>query len=186
MIQQGLFRRNAAGQQALDERDKRLGARLRALMLMAEGKPLAQVPGMARALGAPEDALEQLRALGFVAPDGSTSASRAPASSPAPVPAEQTAPPAVPGTDPASGPGVADDEVFDHFRTASGLIRELAGDTMGLKGFFFILKVEKCGTLAELAQLLPEVLPAVRRQRGTQEAEKIEKRLRALLASGGG
>lgn len=179
MIPQALFRRSAAGQQALDARDKRLGARLRALMLMAEGKPLAQVGEMARALGAPEDALDQLRALGFVAADDGTPVVRAAAPDPA---AEAAAPAA--DTPPATGS--ADAEVFDHFRTASGMIRELAGDTMGLKGFFFILKVEKCATLADLAELLPDLLPAVRRQRGSQEAEKIEKRLRGLLAGGGG
>jgi hypothetical protein len=181
MSQAGIFRRSAAGQQALDERDKRLGARLRALMLMAEGKPLAQVDEMARGLGAPADALEQLRALGFLS-DGAAPATRGPEAAPAARAADVAPTATLPPEPPAP---TADPEVFDHFRTASGMIRELAGDTMGLKGFFFILKVEKCGTLAELEQLLPDLLPAVRRQRGSQEATRIEKRLRGLLSGGG-
>ena len=54
------FRRSPEGQQALDSRDKRISARLRALMLMAEGKPMSRFAETAAALGAPTDALEQL------------------------------------------------------------------------------------------------------------------------------
>lgn len=185
MEQTGVFRRSAAGQQALDSRDKRLGARLRALLLMAEGKPIAQFGDIARALGAPDDALAQLRDMGFVDSTGAAGATPAAAQVRVPVdasPAASAAPP-VEAAAPVHAP-VPDGQVYDQFRTASGLIRELASDTMGLKAFFFILKVDKCGTLAELEALLPDLMPVLKRQRGDQEAARIESRLRGLLSGG--
>ena len=149
-----VFRRTAAGQQALDTRDKRLGSRMRALMLMAEGKPLSQFSTMAEALGAPPDALTQLIDEGF-------------AEAVATVPASPVAE-AVP------------EDPFQRFRMASGLIRELATDVLGLKSFFFMLKVEKCATVADLAPLVPELVQAVGKKRGAAAAREVEARLRAL------
>ena len=149
-----VFRRTAAGQQALDARDKRLGSRLRALMLMAEGKPLSEFSGMAEALGAPPDALTQLIEQGFA---------EAVVSGPA------VAPEDLPPEDP-----------FQRFRIASGLIREHATDALGLKSFFFMLKVEKCATVADLAPLVPELVQAVEKKRGRDAAGLVEARLRAL------
>ncbi len=157
-----VFRRSPEGQQALDSRDKRISARLRALMLMAEGKPMSRFTETAAALGAPPDALDQLVRLGFVRGD-----------------LVQTG---LPGLAETAAPDEAED-AYGRFRTASGLLREIAADVLGLKAFFFILKVEKASTLEELAQLLPVLLPAVVKARGAQDAARLEAQLRQMLQS---
>jgi hypothetical protein len=154
-----IFRRSPEGQQALDNRDKRLAARMRALMLMAEGKPLAQFEEMAQALGAPSDALNQLQALGFVK-------------------VTDAAPADVTGV--ADGVAV-DADTYENFRVASGLLRELAADTMGLKAFFFILKVEKASTMQDLAQLVPGLMPGIVKQRGMENAAKLQTQLNSMF-----
>jgi hypothetical protein len=63
------------------------------------------------------------------------------------------------------------------------LLREIAADVLGLKAFFFILKVEKASTLVDLAQLLPALLPAVVKARGAQDAARLEAQLRQMLQS---
>ena len=156
------FRRSPEGQQALDSRDKRISARLRALMLMAEGKPMSRFAETAAALGAPTDALEQLVLLGFVRSDAIDAT--------------------LPGGVEAAVPIEAED-AYGRFRTASGLLREIAADVLGLKAFFFILKVEKASTLDDLAQLLPVLLPAVIKARGAQDAARLEAQLRQMLQS---
>ena len=150
------FRRTTAGQAALDRRDKRIPAKLRALMLMAEGKPMAQFGELAQALGAPSDAMEQLVSQGFVV---------APAAEPAGAVVVET---------PAA-------DVFTQFRAASGLMREIGADTMGFKAFFFILKIEKCSTLADLKALVPELIATIARQRGRTNADRIEGQIKSML-----
>jgi hypothetical protein len=156
MASEEVFRKSPEGQAALDARDKRISARLRALMLMSEGKPMSQFATTAAALGAPPDALEQLVRLGFVRT----------ASSPAPAP-----PPPL-------------EDAYTRFRTVSGLFREIAADVLGLKAFFFILKVEKASTLEDLRELLPVLLPAVAKARGADKAASVEAQLRAMLQLG--
>lgn len=165
MAADGVFRRSPEGQQALDARDKRIGARLRALMLMAEGKPMSQFAATAAALGAPPDALEQLVRLGFVRSESDAT------------------PTAAGGVLPASEDV---EDAYARFRTVSGLLREIAADTLGLKAFFFILKVEKASTLKDLEQLLPALLPAVVKARGAEGAAALETQLRAMLQSSDG
>ena len=155
----GIFRRTQAGQSALDARDRRLTPRLRALMLMAEGKPVKEISGIAQALGAPTDALEQIFASGFfdlVAIEPAVAAE------------------AVPQASVAVG-------AFERFRAASGLVREIAADTLGLRGFFFMLKVERCATLDELKGLLPELMRSVKKQKGDKNAALLEAQLRAMF-----
>ena len=159
MDDSGIFRRTQAGQSALDARDKRLTPRLRALMLMAEGKPIAQVADIAQALGAPIDALERIFALRFFDLAATAPAGAADAAPQASVPA---------GT-------------FERYRAASGMVREIAADTLGLRGFFFMLKVERCATLDELESLLPELMRSLAKQKGDKNAALLEAQLRAMF-----
>ena len=156
-----LFRRSPLGQAALDQRDKRIPARMRALMLMAEGKPMGQFDELASALGAQADSLEKLASQGFVV-----------AAANAPEQVSQDAP------DAPEAPGA---NTFQQFRTVSGLMREITADMMGIKGFFFILKIEKCSVLPDLVAILPDLIEAVARRRGRQNADKLERQIRAML-----
>ena len=151
-----LFRRTAAGQSALDGRDKCLTPRLRALMLMAEGKPVSSTAEIAAALGAPVDALDQLAGLGFF--DAVASASDA------------------------ASAAVAPGDPFLKFRAVAGAVREIAADTLGLRGFFFMLRIEKCATGADLEKLLPELMLAVTKKLGRKNAALIDRQLRSMLA----
>jgi hypothetical protein len=158
-----IFRRSTAGQLALDSRDARLNARMRALLLMAEGKPLSQFATMAEGLGAPADAFEQLAALGFI----------------------DTSPGQIAGAQESGRSGEAGSAApmppFERFRAASGLIREVAKDVLGLKSFFFMLKVEKCATLADLEMLVPEFIQALEKRQGRAAAARFEAQLRRML-----
>ena len=156
-----LFRRSPMGQAALDQRDKRIPARMRALMLMAEGKPMDQFDELASALGAPADSLEKLVSQGFVV-----------ARVTAPEQVSQDAP------DAPEAPGA---NTFQQFRTVSGLMREITTDMMGIKGFFFILRIEKCSVLPDLVAILPDLIEAVAKRRGRQNADKLERQIRAML-----
>ena len=156
-----LFRRSPMGQAALDQRDKRIPARMRALMLMAEGKPMDQFDELASALGAPADSLEKLVSQGFVV-------------------ARVTAPEEVSQVA-LDAPEAPRANTFQQFRTVSGLMREITADMMGIKGFFFILKIEKCSVLPDLVAILPDLIEAVAKRRGRQNADKLERQIRAML-----
>jgi hypothetical protein len=181
-----VFRRTPEGQAALDCRDKRIPARMRALMLMAEGKPVDRFPEFAAGLGFGPESLDELIGLGFaVRWTGEVPGPSVPEVV-APGVGGQPAGPLVAATDGTTGaaggvdPGTGDD-VYAQFREASGLMRELAGDSMGMKAFFFILKIEKCSTLEDLGKLVPELAGAVTRQRGRTDAERLARRLYAII-----
>jgi hypothetical protein len=181
-----VFRRTPEGQAALDRRDKRIPAKMRALMLMAEGKPVERFAEFAAALGFGPESLDELIGLGFAVAGeaallvpSATGANATVDVIPAAVPVSGGGADAA-GDAVSTGPEAAED-VYALYRKASGMMRELASDSMGMKAFFFILKIEKCGTLEELGGLVPELLAAVTRQRGRVDAERIAKSLYAII-----
>jgi hypothetical protein len=161
--------KTAAGSVALAERDKRIGSKMRMLLVTVDGtNDEAQLRKIAQDIGAPPDAVEQLFELGLIqaplAPlaDNTNSGAVAPALS-------------------ADAPAM---DAFARFRLAAAIMNELASDAMGLKAFFFVLKVEKCGTIADVAQLMPGLEPAVLKAHGESAGAQLLKPLKDLIAQG--
>ncbi|WP_454764028.1 hypothetical protein [Cupriavidus campinensis] len=190
-----VYQKTEAGQEEIRTRARRLDHKLRALLLIVNGERrkselLAQVGGM----GVGEESLDTLLSLGLVASQGEPGkpASRAAAR-----------PAGAPGTNlfaaySALGKGV-DDVLADTAISQSAPVSDaesykqlyhfytdVIGNHLGLRGYVLQVKVEKAGTVAELAELRDTLGSALQKAKGDITARAIIDQLDAMLAGLGG
>lgn len=70
----------------------------------------------------------------------------------------------------------------DKFRAALKFMNDSAVDLLGLRAFFFTLKLEKCYTPQDLLALLPDFSKAIAKSNGPEMARALEDRARQLLS----
>lgn len=68
------------------------------------------------------------------------------------------------------------------FRVAKKYMNDTIVNSLGLKAFFFTLKLEKCGTRADLGLLLDDYTKALAKASNEETAKVLQKRARELLA----
>jgi len=151
--------RTAAGNDEIKERRFKLNPKQRALLILIDGSRTAAFHReQARRLGLPADALDQLQGLGLVGEPETA----------APSTAEPTA-------------GAVSESVR-RFMAARQLMNDAVVDALGLRAFFFTLKIERTGNLDDLRGLLPEYTRQLRRAHGPEVADELIGRAGQLLA----
>ena len=87
------------------------------------------------------------------------------------------------GSAPAATPSreVSKDELA-RFRAAKTFINETIVDALGVRAFFFTLKLERCSTRADLARLLPDYAKAIAKFRGEAETRLLVERATELVS----
>ena len=162
--------KTAAGTEEVKARSRKLPPRMRTMLIMADGQlSTGQLRKAAVALGAPEDCLEFLIQHGLIAPAQLRQA-RAEAAANDEIVAEAAAAAVVPQlTEP------------ERFRAALKFMNDNAVDAMGLRAFFFTLKLEKCYTGAELLALMPDFVKLVTKGNGEDVARVLEARAREII-----
>jgi hypothetical protein len=121
----------------------------------------------AATLGAPPDCLEQLEKLGLIERVGAP---------PTANPEERRAT--------VRAPTEGDVKTLDpvaRFRKAQQFMNDTAVNALGLKAFFFTLKLEKCATVDDLRPLADAYREAITKGSGEEEAEVLSQRLQAML-----
>jgi len=190
-----VYQKTEAGQEEIRTRARRLDHKLRALLLIVNGERrkselLAQVGGM----GVGEESLDTLLSLGLVASQGEPGkpASRAAAR-----------PAGAPGTNlfaAYSTPGKGVDDVLadtaisqpaplsdaEGYKQLYHFYTDVIGNHLGLRGYVLQVKVEKAGTVAELAELRDTLGSALQKAKGDITARAIIDQLDAMLAGLGG
>ncbi len=151
--------RTAAGTGEIKERRFRLNPKQRALLILIDGSRTAAFHReQARRLGLPADTLDELQGLGLVG-------------EPEPVAAAAV-------ESAAAAPG----EAVQRFMAARQLMNDAVVDALGLRAFFFTLKIERTGNLDDLRGLLPEYTRQLRRAHGPEVADELIGRAGQLLA----
>jgi len=162
-----IFIKTAAGVDEIHSRACKLPQRLRTMLIMIDGtQSVAQLKMAAARLAAPEDFLDNLVKLGLI--EGARVSSKTPA--PAATKAETSAP-----APPTGRPEAA------RFAAAKKFMNDSAVDALGLRAFFFTLKLEKCFTLADLQALLPEYAKAIAKARGDDVGRTVQAQARDLM-----
>jgi len=128
-------------------------------------------------LGVTPEAFDQLLAAGCIA--------IAPAGGTAPPPAAATVVPEPRRPAPAPAPPAAWPSEDERFRTAKQFLNETAVNASGMRGFFFTLKLEKCNSLQDLRELLPDYSKLMLGSAGKLEADVLIRRARELLSDRG-
>ncbi|UHQ24412.1 hypothetical protein LVB77_06915 [Lysobacter sp. 5GHs7-4] len=172
MRDQDILSKTEAGRDEIERRTRKLPTVLRSLLLVVDGqRDVGQLRAVAAGLHGPQDALEQLVAMGLIGIGGQASApvraALAAASAAAATAPTTSTTPANGGTDTSSRYGVL-------YALMSDAVRE----QLGLRGYFLQLKIERSADLAELAQLLPDLRAAVAKARDAALADELDRRLR--------
>jgi hypothetical protein len=156
-----------AGKQEIQDRGRKLPASLRSLLLMVDGqRDQGQLRELMKGLHAPDDALEQLAAMGLVVRDepARTVAASLAAAPLAPLPGEVKLP--------------AD---FGRYRSLYEIVSDTVRRHLGLKGYFMQLKAEKCADVDQLLALLPEIATALTKAKDHTFASEWLARTRAEI-----
>ena len=157
-----VYRKTRKGEEEIKTRSAKLAQKLRTLLILIDGtKKLVELQEVAKRLGIPEDSLAALETQGLI--------ERAAAAAPA------AAPGAAPGAPPAGS------EV-ERFQGAQRFMNDTVVNALGIRSFFFVLKLEKCGTRAELREILGDYGKAIEKGAGAAEAAVLAEHARALLA----
>jgi hypothetical protein len=140
----------------------KLKPKARNLLFLIDGsKSVEAVDEMSRQLGLSDAELGELVSEGFIVKSGSAAAGAV------------------------SGGAVREEAQGDEagrFRVAKKYMNDTIVNSLGLKAFFFTLKLEKCGTRADLSLLLDDYAKALAKASNVETANVLQKRARELLA----
>jgi hypothetical protein len=157
-----------SGRDELRTRAAGLSQRARSILIMVDGvRTVGDLRVAIERLSAPADTLDSLLELALVV-QTRTAPARLVQSDPAVPDAEE----------PIVAASTIDPE---RFRVAKKFMNDTVVDALGLRAFMFTLKLEKCATLADLAQLAPEYSRALVKAKGAEVAGALRTRLRELL-----
>ena len=158
--------KTAKGREEIEQRRYKLPSKLRTLLILVDGsRSIDDISSDGKKLGAPDDALILLMRDGFVAPVSGTAAAVAESTVAA-----------------AGEVAAAPVDEFMRFRAAQQFMNETAVDNMGaLKKFTFTLKLERCSTRQDLANLVDDYEFSLTKSIGKDATEVLVGRLRVLL-----
>ena len=164
-----IYRKTALGAAEIGARKMKLNPRLRTMLILIDGaQPELILREEAAKVGAPATFLDELLKLGLIEKAGRTQGAAAPA------------PKAAPVTMGSNGAGPAPDE-FERFRAAKDFMNTTIVDALGIKSFFFTLKLEKAGNRADLRELAGAYRAAIAKAEGDAQAGVLAARLEEML-----
>jgi hypothetical protein len=150
-----VYQKTRKGEDEIKARSAKLIPKLRTMLILIDGsKTVDQLGGIAKQLGLPGDYIAQLEGQGLIARAG-----------PAPA-AGQAAPP---------------QDEYQRFSAARRFMNDTVVNSLGIRAFFFTLKMEKCSTRAELAEMLDDYDKAIAKGASPEEAKVLTDRARELL-----
>ena len=156
-----LYAKTAAGRQEIEDRQRRLPAGLRSMLLMVDGQRGDDaLAGLLSGLRAPPDALHQLQAMGLIEVIGG----------------QPTVLPPARATAGREQDAALYSQLYEAMSTA--VTRHL-----GLKGYFLQLKIERCTDAAALEQLWPDLVSAIGKARSPALAERWLAEVRGLVTA---
>jgi hypothetical protein len=153
-----VYRKTDLGQAEVGARKLKLNPRLRTMLILIDGEQ--DEPTMreeAEKIGAQPDFLEQLVRMGLV---------------------ERVREAAMAST-PANAPHMVGE--FERVRMARGFMNAAAVDCLGMKSFFFTLKLEAVANMADLRQLAPDFQASIAKAKGDAHAAAVMKRLNSMI-----
>lgn len=157
------YAKTQAGVDEISQRRTNLRGKLRTMLILIDPTKTADdLREQASRIGAPAEFLEILVASGYIAPLALPSGNDA-AMEPAAVTVSVT----------------SDD--LARFRQAKSFMNETVVGALGIRAFMFTLKLERCATRADLAQLVPDYERALRKTLSEPEARAMADRMREMV-----
>ncbi len=158
---QAMPEKTELGRAEIESRSRKLQGGLRSLLLLVDGRrTYAELQELARRLHAPEDALQQLLSLQLIS--GDAAAARPSIGEPA--------------NEPVANAG---DGSNNRYGILYALMTDIVREQLGVRGYFFQLKLERAVDDASLEGLLPELQSALAKKTSMQGAASTIERIRA-------
>jgi hypothetical protein len=158
-----IYRKTQGGMGEITHRTLKLNPRVRTMLILIDGaQPEFLLKEEAAKVGAPLDFIEQLLRLELIEKAGRAAPAIA-------TPAAAT-----------SRPAPAGDE-YSRFRVAKDFMNVTIVDALGIRSFFFTLKLERAGTLADLRALAPAYREAIAKAGDETQADVLAGRLEDML-----
>lgn len=158
MLDTAVPRKTLQGQRELVDRQQKLHARSRSLLIAVHGAhSVAELKRQFSALGDVGNILDELSKLGLIEIDGRSAANAA------------------------GAPPLAAESELPALQLARAFINETAVAALGLRAFLFTLKLERCYTKAELTELLPEYRRVLAKAKGEEFAMAMTLRAEDIL-----
>src|SRR4051794_23830109 len=150
-----VYQKTPKGEDEIKTRNAKLPQKQRTMLILIDGtKTFAQLQAISQRLGITEDYLGALEAQGLIARIGGAAASVG-----------------------AEGPK---DEV-QRFSAAQRFMNDTVVNALGMRAFFLTLKIEKCSSRGELAELLDDYAKAITKGQGAESAAVLTDQARELL-----
>lgn len=161
-----LYRKTAQGLAEVRDRKLKLNPRVRTMLILIDGTiPEFMLKEDGARVGAPPDFIEQLARAGLIEKaEGAAAGARIPA----------------PGAPPRDASATPQDE-FARFRAAKDFMNATIVDALGIKSFFFTLKLEKAAVVADLRELAGPYREALAKAEGEEHAQVMAARLKEML-----
>ncbi|MFB9069200.1 hypothetical protein [Pseudofulvimonas gallinarii] len=151
------YTKTEAGRREIKTRQHKMSMGLRSLLLVIDGQRSGeQLRAVIMGLRAPPDSLKQLRDLGLIERAGATPEGP------------------VADTPPLS-------ETANRYGILYALMTDVVRENLGVRGYFFQLKIERAEDAEALLGLMPDLRAALTKARGEDYAEQWEDHLRALV-----
>jgi hypothetical protein len=172
MVPNEIYVKTAVGLEQVRSLKESLAPAMRIAFFMVDGlAPAEEILDKLSGLGVTSEDIDRLLSSGFIAP------MRPPQSPPPDRPVGTDALPRE--REPAAPAGT------DYTFIARQFMNETVVNAVGLRSFFFILKLEKASTLKDLRLLLAEFTKLIEKGTGSLEAEILSRRARELTQEGG-
>jgi hypothetical protein len=143
-----IYRKTEKGLAEISSTERTVDRRLRPLLILVDGNRTANsIHALISGIGIREEDFDQLASSGYIEP----------------VARPDQRPAANDGTAPAPVPPQGRSSL-ERFADGQRYLNETATDKLGLRAFFFVLKIEKASSADELMALLPEFEQAIARK----------------------
>lgn len=153
-----IYRKTERGLAEIKDRKLKLNPRLRTMLILIDGvQPEFMLKEDAGRIGAPADFLAQLSAAGLIE---LAAAAR---------------------TVEAAPRAAAPQDEFTRFRNAKNFMNVTIVEALGIKSFFFTMKLERAGVVADLVELVEPYREAMAKAEGAEHAEVMVGRLKEML-----
>jgi hypothetical protein len=168
------YRKTAAGQAVVANRSQELDQKLRSLLVVINPSLIeAKIEQMVTALRLPVDALQSLLQRGLIEPMPGVEPAAPASSDAADQPVVQEAIP--------SGNELSAAE-FERFRSAVGLISDIASRHLGWRAFTFQLKIERASSVEDIRPLAADLKELLRKVKKESDAAAEVATLDLLLS----
>jgi hypothetical protein len=168
-----LFGKTAAGREALTTRPAGLGPRLRALLIMVDGKrSLAEFEKLSGSLEQATQSLNELMAAGWVEMVGADGLPKAVAAAPAWASVEPVGAPPTPAA--AAAPAVVSTLPFSDARRQ---VVRFINDQLGPMGETLAIRAEGCKTPADLQAALPRIREGLKSFKGSAVVQQFDEEI---------